>query len=305
MRVTNALTTRATIARLQTNQRLLAEAQERVTSGKRITRTSDDPAGATSVMQMSSSLRAVDQYRRNAEATSSRLTAEESALDQLTSLLTRSRELAAGQSGATANADTRRAAAAEVKQLLEQAVQLGNTRLGDDFLFGGANSAAVAPFDAAQGALVPRYVRLGALATPEEPRGRRMVEVGAGNLMQDVHDGGQLLVDSGVLASLHDLHAALAANDEPGIATAMSGVDGAFADVQALIGDVGARQNQVDALLAGFETLTANLEESRAELSEVEMEQAITEMMSRQTAYQAAMLASSKVMGMSLTDYLR
>jgi flagellin-like hook-associated protein FlgL len=35
------------------------------------------------------------------------------------------------------------------------------------------------------------------------------------------------------------------------------------------------------------------------------MEQAITEMMQRQMAYQAAMLASSKVMGLSLADYIR
>ena len=35
------------------------------------------------------------------------------------------------------------------------------------------------------------------------------------------------------------------------------------------------------------------------------MEKAITEMVARQTAYQAAMLASSRVMGLSLTEYLR
>jgi len=37
----------------------------------------------------------------------------------------------------------------------------------------------------------------------------------------------------------------------------------------------------------------------------VDMEEAITEMVARQTAYQAAMQASSRVMGLSLTDYLR
>ena len=36
-----------------------------------------------------------------------------------------------------------------------------------------------------------------------------------------------------------------------------------------------------------------------------DFEQAVTELVGRQTAYQAAMLATSRVMGMNLTDYLR
>ncbi len=75
--------------------------------------------------------------------------------------------------------------------------------------------------------------------------------------------------------------------------------------VQALVGDVGARQNRVDSLTAGFDVLQQQLESRKADLREVDIEQAITDMLSKQSAYQAAMLAASKVMGMSLTDYLR
>jgi flagellin-like hook-associated protein FlgL len=55
----------------------------------------------------------------------------------------------------------------------------------------------------------------------------------------------------------------------------------------------------------GIDALTASLAEQKSGLAEVDMEQAITEMLARQTAYQSAMLASSKVMGLSLTDYIR
>jgi len=40
-------------------------------------------------------------------------------------------------------------------------------------------------------------------------------------------------------------------------------------------------------------------------LSEVDQEKAITDLVSRQTAYQSAMLATSRVIGLTLTDYLR
>jgi flagellar hook-associated protein 3 FlgL len=75
--------------------------------------------------------------------------------------------------------------------------------------------------------------------------------------------------------------------------------------LQATVGDVGARQNHADALTTGLAALSDTLTRQQSDLGEVDAEEAITEMLSRQTAYQAAMLASSKVMGVSLADYLR
>ena len=48
-----------------------------------------------------------------------------------------------------------------------------------------------------------------------------------------------------------------------------------------------------------------NVSNFKSKTEDVDLESAITELMTRQTAYQAAMLATSKVLGTSLTDYLR
>jgi flagellar hook-associated protein 3 FlgL len=306
MRVTNSLITRDTIARLQQNQKRLAEAQERVTSGQRVKKMSDDPSDASSLLQTSGSLRALAQYRRNVDALGSRLDAEEGALDQVTQLLTRAKEIAVGQSGSTATTATRAAAALEVQQLLHQTVSIANQRYDEEFLFGGQNSAASAPFDATQTAQAPLYVSLrGSPAVPVLPRGQRPIEIAAGQTLPGVHDGDSVFVQTGVLQSLHDLQTALAADSTTGIASAQNGLDGAITGVQAMVGDIGARQNRVETLTAGLDALQLNLEERKSDLREVDIETAITEMLNRQTAYQAAMMAASKVMGMSLTDYLR
>ena len=84
MRVTNSLITHDTIARLQQNQKRVAEAQERVTTGLRVRKMSDDPSDASSLLQTLGSLRALAQYRRNVQALGSRLDAEEGSLDQVT-----------------------------------------------------------------------------------------------------------------------------------------------------------------------------------------------------------------------------
>jgi flagellar hook-associated protein 3 FlgL len=306
MRVTNHLITRDTIARLQRSQARMAEAQDRVTSGLRIRKMSDDPSGASSVVQTSASLRALTQYRRNVESVGARLAAEDSSLDTVTGILSRAKELAVQEAGGTANGASRIAAAAEVKQLLEQAIAVGNQTFDEEYLFGGANAAALSPFDQAQTGQAPLYVSLrGAPLAPVVPTGSRPVEIASGQTMAGAHDGKTVFLDTGVFQSLHDLHAALVADDSDAIDTAATALDDAFTGVQALVGDVGARQNRVDTLLAGFDTLQLNLEDRRADLREVDMEEAITEMLNRKTAYEAAMMAASKVMGMSLMDYLR
>jgi flagellar hook-associated protein 3 FlgL len=306
MRVTNALITRDIITRLQTNQSRVAEAQDRVSSGLRIRKMSDDPSDAGAVLQTSAALRALGQYRRNVEAVGSRLDAEEASLDSVTQVIMRAKELAIEEAGANSSRETRTAAAAEVQQLLEQAIAVGNQTFGDEFLFGGANAAALAPFDKAQTGTPPLYVSLrGAPAAPVVPQGSRAVEIAAGQTMPGAHDGKTVFLDTGVFQALHDLHAALVADDTAGIDSAATALDTAFTGVQALVGDVGARQSRVETLTAGFDAMQMNLEERKGNLREVDMEQAITEMLNRQTAYQAAMLAASKVMGMSLMDYLR
>ena len=306
MRVTNHLITRDTIARLQRSQAHMAEAQERVTSGLRIRKMSDDPSGASSVVQTSASLRALTQYRRNVESIGARLDAEDGSLDTVTVILTRAKELAVQESGGGSTAATRTAAAAEVKQLLEQAIAVGNQTFDEEYLFGGANAAALTPFDRTQTGQAPLYVSLrGAPAAPAVPTGSRPVEIAGGQTMTGAHDGKTVFIDTGVFQSLHDLHAALVADDSNAIDAAATALDDAFTGVQALVGDVGARQNRVETLLSGFDTLQLNLEERRADLREVDMEAAITEMLNRKTAYEAAMMAASKVMGMSLMDYLR
>ena len=307
MRVTNSLITRDTIARLQQNQKRVAEAQELVTSGLRVRKMSDDPSDASSLLQTSGSLRALSQYRRNVDALGSRLDAEEGALDQITQVLTRAKELAVGQAGsAGSNAATRTATAAEVQQLLEQAVSIANGKFDEEYLFGGQNSAALPPFDAKQTGQAPRFVSLrGAPAAPLLPQGQRPIEIAAGQTMPGVHDGNSVFVQTGVLQSLYDLQQALAADNTAGIQSAQGALDSALTGIQALVGDVGARQNRVETLTAGFDALQLNLEDRKADLREVDIETAITEMLNRQTAYQAAMMAASKVMGMSLTDYLR
>lgn len=299
MRITNTITHQSALRMLLTSQRQINAASERVSTGLRFTRASEDPSGAAQVMRASTSLRAIDQYRRNVGAARTRLDTEETVLDQLSTALLRARELGIAQASGTANGETRKMVQAEVDQLLGFAVSLANTRVGGGYLFGGER-ADTAPFALVTGG--PTYD-----FTTTDPSGVMQVEVAEGQVVGTGHDGATAFgtAAAGPLAALRQLAQALAADDPAAIGAANTALAAVFDDVQGLIGEVGAWTNQLQVTEANLDALDATLTAFKADISEVEFEEAVSELVSRQTAYQAAMLATSRVMGMNLTDYLR
>lgn len=293
MRITNSILQRTTLNGVQRNLREIAESEGRIASKTRIQKPSDDPGAAGSVLRTDGKLRALEQYQRNIGSARTRLSLEENVLDQLGDLLTRGRELALAQAGSTANAETREIAAKELELLIEKAIQLGNTEFDGLYLFGGADGD-VRPFKPD-----------GSPAAATGPRGTHQTEISTGHLARLNHDGGEVFIDSNALASLQALFDALGAGDGAAITAAGHQVELAFSHVQMLLGEVGARTIQLDIAESNIEALDINLRTFRSDLADVEFEEEVTRLVGRQTALQAAYMATSRILQTTLTDYLR
>ena len=98
---------------------------------------------------------------------------------------------------------------------------------------------------------------------------------------------------------------ALGANDQAGIAATLADLDQSHSQVQQLVGEVGARSAQLQITGANLDALNGQLQIRKSGLQEADLDETFTELARRQTAYQSAMLATSRIMSMSLTDYLR
>jgi flagellar hook-associated protein 3 FlgL len=299
MRITNNMATQLAVSQFDVARTKMEEAQRKVTTGKLFNTASGDPTAATQVMANTGALRALDQYKRNIGAANRRLSVEETVDTQLTDILTRAKELAMSQSTDTASAETRHATKVEVNQLIEQAVGLGNTKDGDEFLFGGTKSD-VAPFTLDTTGAVYTFTASGGT-------GVRQVEINTGQRANTAHDGTQVFgtTSAGVLKSLQDLATALNTGTRSAVSDSLPGLDAALSATQATIGEVGARQNQMQIAQANISAVSQNLIALNSDLQDVDLETAMVELVGRQTAYQAAMSATSRVMSLNLTDYLR
>ena len=298
MRVTSNILVRDQLSALQTTASALAQAQARLTTGKKITTASEDPVGSRDVMATDGRLRAITQYRRGLESAKQRLAVQDSVMNQVSSIMTRAQELTVAANTATVDATARAAIAAEVQGLFEEVVALGNTMVEGEYLFGGHQST-VRPFEKTGSGTTVSYTTTGAA-------GERALEVDAGRTVVPTDDGATLFLDTGVLDTLRDLAAEL--SGPPTSATALPTIGRdlttAFNRVQERVGSLGARSNTLDLVAANLDAFEGSLQVFRSSVMDVDVEQAAVDLIQRQNAYQSALLASSKVLALNLADYL-
>lgn len=125
---------------------------ERLTTGKRINRASDDAAGLAISNQLGADVRIAAQGRRNANDGISYLQTADGVLDEVTSLLTRAAELAQQAQSSTSGADSgtgKTALNAEFQKIISTITDLNtNTKFNGTAVFGSTVSVAVGNFSA-------------------------------------------------------------------------------------------------------------------------------------------------------------
>jgi len=292
LRVTNSILAREAITEFQAQTRSLNEARRRAATGQLIALPSDDPVAGAGIMESSSGLRALKQYRSNLETGQARLAIEDSVLEQVTNVLTRARELAASQAGEPATAVTRDGAKLEVDRMIDFVTDLANSKFADSYIFGGQYSDSPPYTDTYPDPLRP-------------PSGSLRMEVGAGVFVQTNHSAQEIFIDSDVVESLRALSEALDLNDPTGVQNAMERLDTSFGKVQELIGDLGGRMNYMETAVANLDSLEVTLQTFRSGLADADLAEAMTDLVNRQTTLEAAMLANSRILDITLADYLR
>jgi flagellar hook-associated protein 3 FlgL len=292
LRISNqAILTRAT----DTIEQSLADIgrlEQQVTTGRRFERASEDPMASRSVMALDAQLRTSEQYRKNITVARGRLTMEEGALESLSNLIGRAREIASQQGSGSATLGSQAAGVGEVQGLRDSVIALANLNLTGVFIFGGVH-ADRAPLDDA-----------GALDGTLPARGTHQYQVSLGNPVDGTHDAGEAFIDSGVIQAFDDLEAAIAAGDSAPIIAQMDQLTQVLENVQQLVVDVGNRQVRLNVADDAINVSDEAMLERRSLLADASLPEAIASLVNRQASYQASLLATSRILQTSLVNYL-
>lgn len=104
---------------------------------KEMTRPSDNPIGNVEALSLQSRISDNNQYLKNANFAQLHLRATETSVSQLIEIVNKAKELAISQSSDFYDEKIRKNVSHEVEQLKNQALSIGNKRIGQKYLFGG------------------------------------------------------------------------------------------------------------------------------------------------------------------------
>lgn len=149
MRVTDKMNYNQVTQNLSKNRTEMNDLQNQAATQKKINKPSDEPTSAARVLAARTEERGGKQFIKNITSARSFLEYTDQSLSELSESLMRAKELAISQaSDAGASSETRRTVAMEIEQIYDQAVQVGNRKLGDRYIFGGYQTTK-SPFDIA------------------------------------------------------------------------------------------------------------------------------------------------------------
>lgn len=289
---TNSITTQV-LANLQRNIARGGQLQEQLSSGKTINRPSDSPTGTVTSMQLRGDQRAMEQYTRNADDGIGWLSTLDTTLTSALTQVNRVRDLTLqGLSSGSTSAESRAALAVEIDSIREGLIATANTKYLDRPVFGGTTAGGVA-FDGA--------------GTYVGDSGQVTRTVG-NNVKVRVDTSGEEAFGTGanqLFTVLQGISDSLRANDTAAVGTEMTKLDLAADGMKTSLADVGARYNRVSQMQQTAVDRILTLKTQRSDIEDVDLPHAIMEMQLQETAYQAALAATAKVIQPSLMDFLR
>ncbi len=285
-------------ARARTNlaQRLQAfhDAQNRLASGRRMQRPSDDVAGMSRALHTRAALAAREQERLHAEDAERLINLADGKLQGVVAKLQRARELTIQAANPSSSPD-RAAIAAELAEIQDEILSLANTTTDGRRLFGGHTTG-------------PAVTNVAGTWTYTGDAGQTNRRLAVDNtvtvnvLADDVFgfSGG-----SDVFTALDTLIADINADDVAGMEAGIANIDGALDDVLAGLGTLGATGSRVAAAQADQAQDISVLQIELSNVEDVDFAEAAMEVQLQEVAYQAALQAASRSFQPSLMDFMR
>jgi flagellar hook-associated protein 3 FlgL len=271
------------------------QATEEVSSGKKVVVPSDDPSAYAQNLEVLSQLSQNTQYKSNLTSLQTLSGYYQNSLNTVSSVLTSAKQLAVQMASSTVDASSRTAAASQVDDMISQLVAVGNTKVGDTYIFGGTK-ADTAPY-AADGTFSGTS-SVGQVAVDSSTT---MAAGISGNTVFDGTVNGQ---DVNIFTTLQQFATDLTNNDTSALQTDTTNLDNCVSLTANNLSYVGTYADDISSLLTTNSNTDTTLNQTSSSLTGVDMAQAVSDYTTLSTAYQAALYTMSKVESLSILNYL-
>ena len=285
------------ISQIQMLSAQQSKLQTQVSTGQRISVVEDDPAAAGRVLILNSEQRAITQFGNNATHALELSQATFSSLQAIKKISDRATELGTLGSGTQSSQQTQ-AYASELDQLIEQGVQQANSRLGNDSLFAGT-ALNVAPYTVTRNA--QNQITAVAFVGNSNQTSIQLSSTAA------INPGADSTTTQGIKDFLNHLVAlrdALQVGNSAAVATVQTGLITTEDTFVSSLAQQGAVQTRIEVNQSQQSDRAQELQKLVSGEVDADMPSTIVRLNQAQTAYQASLQSSAKIMKLSLLDYI-
>jgi flagellar hook-associated protein 3 FlgL len=277
----------------QKNMADIASLQDRLASGKKVSKPSDDVISTIRAIDYKLNISYNDQYKRNIIEAISQLSFTETVMNSVYDALIRLKELAIQGADSSMNLQNRAAIAKEVEGLRDHLLNLSNSKFKGRYIFSGFKTDTIT-FDSTN------FNYLG-------DSGVMNVMIDRDTLIPVNITGSEAFVFNGetFMKIVDDLKNALLSNDINAIRDNLGKIDGSSAIVEKVFADIGARMNRLDDQLNRLDDSILSFKEALSITEDADIADTMTNYSKAELALQALRQTAARGLYQSLFDFLR
>lgn len=304
MRITNNTLTGNYLRNLSRNLKQMQKYQNQLSSGKEVSRPSDNPMLVARVMQLDSNVRMNEQYEKNINDALGWTDTADGALNVVTSTLQRARELIVyGANGALSDTD-RAAIKDEMDTLQGQLLQTLNTNYDGRYMFGGLETTEP-PFEI-DGNNILQY-------KGDTEHAGLSREIAKGVTITIPANGQNIIEATGTSAGSADigsLFKSISDALDSGNADALSGnllkdIDQHLDNTIRFRSKMGAVYTRLESAKERNAAENLSMTELLSKSEDIDLAEKMMEFSTMRTVYQASLQTGAQILQPSLLDYIR
>lgn len=330
MRITSGMMKNNYLNGMTTNLNNMQTLNKQLTSGKEISRPSDNPYKVARSMQLNTDINTNKQYNENIKDTINWLNTTDTALGQVTNVIQRVRELMVSSGNASYGSNEQKAISDEINQRIEEVAQILNSNFDGKYVFGGTKTSSKplgSDIDGITGNTYLYFVdksgnKLDLEDTSTytknqlEMLGTKMnIEISQGVEMEYNVTAKEVLIcknDNGKQVNLMNLLSNITSNLKSSnssdrvkvVGENLADIDSVVSNLLKLRAEVGAKQNRMDSAQTKNEDENYNMTDILSKTEDIDFTEKTIEFTIARTVYQASLQICAQVLPKSLLDYL-
>jgi len=292
---------RTALSNINLNYKKIQETQEKLSSGKRINRPSDDPSGTRKVLGLKAEEFQVQQFLDNTETAKEQINFTSNTLESIQDIFSKIKELTIQASNDTLGQSERKIISGELDELLESVLQNANTDNNGRYIFSGTQtltSAFTATRDSNGNISSVSYN-----GNNEEIK----YQIGPNTFMQINLPGGKLFQDNKAFSTLISLRDSLNAStfDSTAFSNLRTTMDTATDAISTEITKFGAKANRLEMTTNSLENSQTALKELISYTEDADVASLIMDLKHQENVLQSSLKTGAMVIQSTLLDFLR